>query len=870
MIELKNIKKTYKSKKGLPTEALKGVDISFCDKGLTFILGKSGSGKSTLLNIIGGLDSYTSGDIIVNGKSTKDFNHKEWDAYRNTYIGFVFQDFNLLDNYTVERNIRLALELQHKKSSEQELLDVLHKMDLEDILKRKPNELSGGQKQRVAIARALIKNPEIILLDEPTGNLDSNTSTQIFETLKKLSKEKLVVVVSHDEKSAKKYADRIIEIEDGNIISDNNNKKTKDNNEFKLVNARLPFFYCFKMGLGNLFHKKIRMLFSLTLITLCLICLGIAISTLNYDINEEYYKKFEEKGSTTVSIKKYEKKVVQKDIYLEQLKQEFKGNILEAQDMYPKTVSLTNNFITEIENKTNMKWNVAYRYRNNEQDLAWNIESKNADSLPLYYHYFEFISSSIELVDMDSIDSDAKIIGDLPLSDDEIVITSYMADQIIYNGIEGKTNLKDDKIEKYKPISYNQIINDNIFINLGDYLYVKVVGIIDITDITNQYNEFKDIKFSAFQDMMFEGTDEYKRINKLLFTFLEILSNNSYIYVSDSFISKLSDDSYNLTYTLSKLVYNNKAYETEQFGYLNKDSNVYDGKNLVKKSTLNDNEIVINLSMLNTITDGDYNKKLDSYLMNNELNSLDEFIKDYITKNNIIGKSVKTSVTKDRIYNDDDNFVNYVIVGVVDDKNDLSIVYYSNDIVKNYILDKLYISKIYKKVTNIEDLKTINKYYPIDNSDELSTSYISDNVLSAFQLSILFKIAGKYGSLIFLVFASLILMNFISTSIKYRKKEIGILRAIGCKGIDVTKIFIYECLILAIICSLIAFVIINKCVNMENYYISSSILECTLMSFGLPQMIVILLFVILIVILGCSIPMIKLIRQKPIDTILDK
>ena len=198
MIELRNVSKTYKSKKSTNTAALKDISIKFPEKGLVFILGKSGSGKSTLLNIIGGLDKYDSGEVIINGKSTKDFKEKDFDAFRNTYMGFIFQEYNLLENYSIEENIKLPLELQNIKSTDEEVKNALKQVELGDISKRKTNELSGGQKQRVAIARALIKKTEIILADEPTGNLDSTTGEQIWNILKNLSKDKLVIVVSHD------------------------------------------------------------------------------------------------------------------------------------------------------------------------------------------------------------------------------------------------------------------------------------------------------------------------------------------------------------------------------------------------------------------------------------------------------------------------------------------------------------------------------------------------------------------------------------------------------------------------------------------------------------------------------------------------
>ncbi len=220
MLEVRNLKRVYKVKGGSSVYALNDVSLKFPETGLVFILGKSGSGKSTLLNVMGGLDNVDDGEIIINGKSSKSFSKGEMDSYRNTYLGFIFQEYNILNDFSVKENIALALELQHKKATDEIIDSILKEVDLVGYGKRKPNELSGGQKQRVAIARALVKDPKIIFGDEPTGALDSNTGKQVFETLKNLSKTRLVVIVSHDRDFAEHFGDRVIELKDGKVISD--------------------------------------------------------------------------------------------------------------------------------------------------------------------------------------------------------------------------------------------------------------------------------------------------------------------------------------------------------------------------------------------------------------------------------------------------------------------------------------------------------------------------------------------------------------------------------------------------------------------------------------------------------------------------
>ena len=220
MLQVSHLTKIYKTKGGANVKALDDVSLTFPEKGMVFLLGKSGSGKSTLLNVCGGLDAPTSGEIIVKGRSSKAFSQSDFDSYRNTFIGFIFQEYNILNEFTVEDNIALALELQGKSKDKKAIAALLEDVDLVGYAKRKPNTLSGGQKQRIAIARALVKSPEIIMADEPTGALDSATGKQVFDTLKKLSAEKLVIVVSHDRDFAEQYGDRIIELKDGQVISD--------------------------------------------------------------------------------------------------------------------------------------------------------------------------------------------------------------------------------------------------------------------------------------------------------------------------------------------------------------------------------------------------------------------------------------------------------------------------------------------------------------------------------------------------------------------------------------------------------------------------------------------------------------------------
>ena len=230
MLQLKGITKVYGSGSESRVIALRDVDLSFRRSEFVSILGPSGCGKTTLLNVIGGLDHYSAGDLIIDGRSTKEFNDADWDSYRNHSVGFVFQSYNLISHQTVLANVELALTLSGVSKAErrQKATEALARVGLADQLHKKPNQLSGGQMQRVAIARALVNNPEILLADEPTGALDSETGIQIMHLLQEIAKDRLVIMVTHNPEHAKEYSTRIIDLKDGRITGDSNPLSEKE------------------------------------------------------------------------------------------------------------------------------------------------------------------------------------------------------------------------------------------------------------------------------------------------------------------------------------------------------------------------------------------------------------------------------------------------------------------------------------------------------------------------------------------------------------------------------------------------------------------------------------------------------------------
>lgn len=298
MLEIKNICKSYKLE-SFTQKALDNVSLKFRKNEFVSILGQSGSGKTTLLNILGGLDKYDSGDLIINGKSTKNFKDSDWDAYRNNSVGFIFQTYNLISHISILDNVEMGMTLsgKNKKYKRQKALELLEKVGLKEHANKKPNQLSGGQMQRVAIARALSNDPDIILADEPTGALDSKTSIQIMELIKEISKDKLVIMVTHNPELANKYSSRIIELKDGVILNDSNPyEESNEDNNYKLKKTAMNFKTALSLSFNNIRTKKGR-----TLLTAFASSIGIIGITLILSLSNGFDKQIDIFEADTLS-----------------------------------------------------------------------------------------------------------------------------------------------------------------------------------------------------------------------------------------------------------------------------------------------------------------------------------------------------------------------------------------------------------------------------------------------------------------------------------------------------------------------------------------------------------------------------------------
>lgn len=464
MIELLNVNKTYTSKSKIQVKALDQINLQFNSKGLVFILGKSGSGKTSLLNIIGGLDSANSSKILINGQELKRFDENTCAQYRNSYIGFVFQEYNLMNNLNVYDNIALALRLQKREVTDEIIHKVLEDVELTGLEKRQLDELSGGQKQRVAIARALVKDPVILLADEPTGNLDSETSIQIFELFKKLSLKKCVIVVSHDAEYAHQYADRIIELSDGHVIRDSNTIINDEKVEIPTKKkAKLPFSLIWNMSFGNIIKNKLRLLVTCVIVSFLVAVLSSVYTSLyvSDDVTEDLMRLSNQDHLIVIEpISDKSINISNPNISVD-LKRKLTSDVLinikeialkYDSVLYPKTLIKVGDDWIKVK-QLDVNWSESSLL---ESTLIPKPNDELFETIQESYINFTSVQETSPLLE--------NVIGHAPTNRYEVVISNYMAELLL---TYKHTDL--DTIE--------DLINQESWISFSDKLRLKIVGI---------------------------------------------------------------------------------------------------------------------------------------------------------------------------------------------------------------------------------------------------------------------------------------------------------------------------------------------------------------------------------------------------------
>lgn len=882
MIKLESVTKTHKIAKDNNVYALNNVSLTLPNKGLVFITGISGSGKSTLLNILGLLDKPDSGDIYIEEKNTKSFKTKEIDYYRNTYVGFIFQEYNLLSNLNVSKNIELALNLQHKKKTKEQVKEVLTKVGLIGLEKRKINSLSGGQKQRVAIARAIIKNPHIILADEPTGNLDTENSKQIFELLKEISKDRLVIVVTHDLDSANLYADRIIEMKDGMVSNDNGENIQEQTTPLTFIKSRLSIFKALSLSFATLRKKKLKLAVMILLLTISFSLFGFSYLLTKFNINKTHAQTL----------------IAQQESRIEIIKKIKGKNYTTASP----AITFTKAELQTIESKLKKDTIKVSKVVENNWYLEFQRANLNEDDKA--YAYYELYPTTLLFLEYTEQElNNLKLLGKVPSAPHEIIISKSLADYILKDGLIIKElDKKGNLVETtYQPKTYDELITSKKKIAVGT-TYLIISAIVD-----EDLSKYEPLKTTLVDEMLINPTklyEEYKakytsKINEIivptnLYKNLNLLSNNV-----------LSIDLYKLVY----LSNDNRIYSNSSLALLDKKIKVYNGTSYQEIDSLNENEIIITETLLDELTNNAYGEKLKKEVQTlqenykkqleeyeNKIKELEKyqeenptieviypptvvepditkFIKEYaekyITENNIIGKTLSLEINdlylrvqeeKTKVYQD------YKIVGYT--SNDINNYVSKDSEFKNYMRDNAEVISIYFDEDNEQNLERIFKEFPQQDSSFIAKTIYTDTINTVTKVVNKVSIIAKYASLLALVFSIILFIYFSLTSINSNKKDIGILRALGAKTMDIYKIFYLESFIIGIFSLVLSSITCYVGTTFANNLISKDVfvnIRPIIFSYD----IIIILFITLIILTTISfiIPVLKISKTKPIDVI---
>lgn len=790
MLELKNINKSYTTGE-FTQQALKNINLKFRKSEFVAILGPSGSGKTTMLNIIGGLDQYDSGDLVINNKSTKKFKNKDWDAYRNNCVGFIFQNYNLISHLSILDNVELGMTLSGEGAKERKkrAIEVLKKVGLYEHAHKKPNQLSGGQMQRVAIARALVNNPDIILADEPTGALDSKTSVQIMELIKEIAKDKLVIMVTHNSELAYTYANRIVEFKDGEVVDDTNPIKgnEEDEQDYKIGKTSMSFLTALKLSFNNIRTKMGRTL--LTAFASSIGIIGIALILSLSNGFDKQIDKFEtetlsslpilisketgtmnEETMKAVSSKKSENEFTDKKVVypttsiLEQIthKNDFSKEYMDYLNNIDK------NSVSDIAYTRITGINILGKVNNIATVIPTSV-SLSTTSVTDMVSYFTALPAKVDNDKAGIVEKNYDILkGKLPEKKEELVL------------IVDSSNRVDKNLIKYlglnensKEISFDDIIGREFKLILNDEFYKKM-GTIFTVNVDPQYG------FNKLYDSK----------NALTLKIVGIIRAKE--------DSKLYQSSMGIGYTEKLVDYVLEKNDTSEIVKLQRqvDYNVLTGEKIDLRTEKGQETKNYILQLLG----GDSTPFMIS-IYPNDFDSKEKIVKYLDKYNNKIIDNVKQ---------DAESYLKYLKNNIKDDKSELlNVVDTKVQEVSPVKVNLTYTNGELNGMIGFESVEFVVENSEITNATGGVTYTDLAETLVALSGSIMDAITYVLigFSSISLVVSSIMIGIITYISVLERTKEIGILRALGARKKDITRVFNAETFIIGITSGLIGILI---------------------------------------------------------------
>ncbi len=795
MLELKKITKKYLSDTN-SVSALKGIDLKFRETEFVSILGPSGCGKTTLLNIIGGLDQYTTGDLIINGKSTKNFKDKDWDTYRNHSIGFVFQNYNLIPHQTVLANVELALTLAGISKSERRkrAIQALKDVGLEDQIHKKPNQMSGGQMQRVAIARALVGNPDILLADEPTGALDTKTSVQIMELLKEISKTKLVIMVTHNPELAEKYSTRIIKLLDGKVTDDSmpydGSEEKKEQN--KTGKTNMSFLTALSLSLNNLLTKKGRTI--LTAFAGSIGIIGIALILSLSSGMQNYINQVEEDTLSSYPITLQETTMDTGELL--NVAMDSNNTYESYNDNQIHSMNITNDMLSLMGSGAKTNNLEAFKSYIEEKQSTFN-EYANAIqySYNLDLNIYKERDDGYTMVNPDQIMNE---LGFGSMNEISSMFTSNSTYNAFSEMLDNKSLIEDqyDVLAGHLPENYNEVV---LVVNKDNYISdytLYSIGLLDSDELVANYNA------------MLNG-EEVTELEELTYTYDELLQTKFKVLLNTDYYTKEGnlwiDNSNNEEYINNLL---NDALELEVVGIIKPKektitTNNYGGVWYTKELT----EYVINEINDSEIAKAQLANENINVFTNKEFSNEEFDINDLSREEQAYLASLSQSELAEVLANYQENATatyesNLEKLGIVD-------------------LDKPSTINIYAKdFDSKEALANLITEYNNNTTEENEISYtdIIEVMMSGVSsiIDIISYVLMGFVS-ISLVVSSIMIGIITYISVLERTKEIGILRSIGASKKDISRVFNAETLIIGLSAGLLGIlltVILNIPINM--------------------------------------------------------